>query len=253
MSQQVFEELEYRARAGGHGYPFVVDGVILRTDGNWDDEIAYVFCLCLSYFGRRHDLPDAARARRMFEHVATEAAKSFIRGDALRFGWPRESGIAGEPAGLPTPFEDAINELCERIGEGNGFCPNEFKDPIYQKDAGVDVVAWRDFPDRRPGKMLLLGNCASGHNWIDKLAELHEGRFRRLIMCGLYSPILKGFFVPHRVATSGASWADHNSVAGIVFERCRIAKYARLPEWQVVYCAAWCTAVLESAGKGELQ
>jgi len=37
-----------------------------------------------------------------------------------------------------------------------------------QKDAGIDVIAWRDFRDGRPSKPLMLAQAASGRNWKDK-------------------------------------------------------------------------------------
>ena len=33
--------------------------------------------------------------------------------------------------------------------------------PSQLKDGGIDVIAWKDFPDKLPGKLYLLGQCAS--------------------------------------------------------------------------------------------
>ncbi len=255
LSIGVLQELEYRAGAGECGYPFSVnvDGGLLETRADWEDQIAYVFCLCLSYYGADDDLPDKARARRMFEHVAKEAAQAFVRGEALRFGHPRQSGIADAAQELPGAFNEAIDELCDRIDEGDGFCPDKFDEPMQEKDEDVDIVAWRDFPDGAPGKLLLLGNCASGHNWEGKLKDLQILPFRDWIVGGLYSPILRSFFVPHRLVTSGRRWKSWTRDGGILFERCRIARLARLADWETTYCTNWCSQVLEMARNGDLQ
>ncbi len=255
LSRGVFQELEYRARAGECGYPFSVnvDGGLLQTRADWDDQVAYVFCLCLSYYTADDDLPDKARARRMFEHVAREAARAFVQGEALRFGSPRQSGIAGDVEELPVPFEEAIDEVCKRIGEGAGFCSDEFPEPRSDKDGGVDIVAWRDFPDEAPGKLLVVGNCASGNDWGLKLNELNAKTFTDWFMSGPYSPVLRSFFTPHRFDTAHRHWTQHIRDGGILFERCRIAKFARLADWETAYCTDWCGKVLKMAENGELQ
>lgn len=230
-----------------------MDGGLLETRADWEDQIAYVFCLCLSYYGAHDDLPDDAHARRMFEHVAKEAAQAFVRGEALRFGHPRQSGIADAAQELPGAFNEAIDELCDRIDEGDGFCPDKFDEPMQEKDEDVDIVAWRDFPDGAPGKLLLLGNCASGHNWPGKLNDLQTKQFTHWMISGIDSPILRSFFVPHRIETIGRRWASYNRKDGILFERCRIAKFACLAEWQAIYCTEWCDRVLQIARNGDLQ
>ena len=46
-----------------------------------------------------------------------------------------------------------------------------------EKDAGIDVIAWNDFRDGRPGKLVMLGQVASGRDWTEKSVKNETDRF----------------------------------------------------------------------------
>lgn len=234
----VFTELEARALASGTGYPFEVVGDTLQARDDWADHSAYVFCLCLSWRRWRRPQGSSYFPERIFESLCTEAARKCLNGGSVRFGSPRvRSQIAAS-------FARAIDELCHRhFNEGAGFKNDE--PPRWQKDYGLDVVAWRDWPDMQPGKLLLFGNCAAGWDWEDKLDELQPDNFRNRWMNGPDSPIIKAFFVPHRVPP--VRWRGTVAAAGILFERCRIANLTTaLPaESHFGDGVAWMTMIIE--------
>jgi hypothetical protein len=210
----VFTELEARAIASGTGYPFEVVGDTLQARDDWADHSAYVFCLCLSYLRWRRPRRSPYFPERIFEFLCTEAARMCLNGSSVRFGSPRVSSH------IAASFAKAIDELSYRhLREGAGFKNDE--PALWQKDYGLDVVAWRDWPDRQPGKLVLFGNCASGWDWEDKLHELNPDKFRNRWMNGPDSPIIKALFVPHRVRPD--RWRGTVADAGVLFERCRIA------------------------------
>lgn len=208
---EVFREIQARAEAGNGAYPFTLRGTgLIEAKVAPETFSAYIFCLCLSYFGEPRIRDLAVKPRRVFEHLATIAAGNYLGGTALRFASPR--------ADLPRPFPAALLEVCNRMGEG----VIRTRPLRSSKDAKLDVVAWRDFPDRLPGKLIIFGQCASGQDWEEKLGELEP-----LTFCGSWlsvqppSRLIKAFFTPHRI--DRLDWEDVTRGAGLFFDRCRLA------------------------------
>ena len=215
LGLQVFRELELRSLAAGAGYPFRIDLPKVVAVGNWRSERrSYVYCLCLSYFGSDHKTPGIRKQRKQFEVLSVRVAKEFLGGEAVRFGSPRD------PQNLPRSFIKAVNQVCNTLLlEGDGFRPTT---ALSGKDSGLDLVAWRHASDRLPGKLVLFGNCASGWDWEKKVGELDPRCFCEDWMVEVPpSPIIKAFFIPHRV--EGGRWKPNTRRAGIIFDRCRIS------------------------------
>lgn len=213
-TMEVFDELEQRVNAAKEAYPFDLDyrGILQLKSTSWEDFPAYTFCLCLSYFGLR----ETRLVPKLFEQVSCLAAKGYLQGDVIEFGWPRREEE------LPSSFTDAITEMCKRIGEGRGYREQSSLD---RKDDTVDLVAWKEFADRKSSKILMFGQCASGQEWEEKRAELDPMRFWNQWM--EVSPVgpypLKSYFIPHRVARNKWEYFARNL---ILFDRCRIAFWA---------------------------
>lgn len=211
-------ELDRRALGADRAYPFEFSERGLQLRGDLEQFVPYVFCLCLSASISNSLLNRRPYPRRMFEHLSCAAAKNFIGGEVVRFASPRQA------TELPPEFDLAVNALCNRIREGIGF---REKDTSASKDDAIDVVAWRDFPDRAEGKLLLIGNCASGNNWNAKLDELQFQLFCENWMVEI--PVsahigIRAFFVPCRICSK--DWQKVSRRAGMIFDRCRIAYWA---------------------------
>lgn len=234
----VFSEIEARSQGADVGYPFFVRGGMVRVkDGPWDNYSSYLFCLCLTYF-RGTSMASVGKPReRIFEVLCTEVARQYVGGEAVRFGSPRI------PTEIDKSFKDAVDTLCRRyIGEGSGFRPGA---QLHgSKDGGLDIVAWRHEHDRLPGKLLLFGACAAGRDWDSKLSELHPEHWCREWIGGpVVSPIVRTFFVPHRIEQT--KWEHWSIRAGIMFDRCRIARWARqLPDMVAIDAISWSQSVL---------
>jgi hypothetical protein len=163
----------------------------------------------------------------LFERLCTLAAHNYFGGEennaeAIRFGAPRKTPFA--------KFSQAIDNLCGQLGEGMGC-----KDPALASDTGdrgLDIVAWKHFPDRKPGKLVAFGQCSSGSgDWTKKLNELDGTKFsKKWLQEQLLVPPIRFFFVPRRI--SNDHWRLVGIDAGIVFDRCRIASC--LPELDAV-------------------
>lgn len=212
MILEVFYEIEQRARSADAGYPFDLNyqGVLNLRSTSWEIFADYIFCLCLSYFPIR----DTRNGPKLFEKVSRIAIERYLQGRSVGFGAPRDE--------LPSSFEDAMKELCSRIGEGE-FRPQP---TLNRQDDTLDLVAWKDFVDNQPSKVIMFGQCGAGRNWSGKLGDLQPEEWLRQWIIDVVSPIpLKSFFTPYRVAPE--MWGFYARKAGILFDRCRIAYWAR--------------------------
>lgn len=240
LGMQVFRELELRSVAASAGYPFLVRGGLIRTRSTWKDYSSYTFCLCLSHFRWKRPARSPYFPDRLFEALSADAAGTWVGGKAVRFGSPR---VRSE---LPGGFAKALDALCRlHIREGAGS-KDAAKRIHWNKDYGLDVVAWRDWPDNREGKLLLLGACAAGQNWPGKTGDLDIGDLYSLWMLEPpSSPAVRAFFVPHRI--HGDRWHQTSQEGGVVFDRCRIASLApKLPSSDHGDGSAWVDMILGS-------
>ncbi len=209
----VLNELQQRVKSADMAYPFEIDGSLLRLRANPEDFTAYVFCLCLSFFGWENKKGRRLFPDRLFEELSCIAARNFTGGEVVKFGFPRQD--------LPKGFAKAVDKLCLLIGECTGFKHQPLKSV---KDYGLDVVAWRNFPDGFPSKLILFGQCATG---IETKRKNKEVELQPHIFCQNWlmdqpvSPLIKAYFTPHR--TESNKWEHLGRKAGIIFDRCRIA------------------------------
>ena len=124
-------------------------------DSSWNP---YLFCLLVS---DRQFYSPTDRSPRLFEHLACEALASYLTGDAIRFGDPRDT--------MPIGIHDALDELCRLTGDrriSEGIEVN-----ATDKDLGLDVVGWKDFNDGQRNKLQVYMQCATGENWTGKRGE----------------------------------------------------------------------------------
>ena len=234
----VFSELEGRAIAAADGYPFsLAPSGVLQMRADLNSFPTYMLCLCLSFWKWRQPKGGKIFPRRLFENISRVAAINYLGGEGVRFASPRTS--------LSKSFAEAVDELCASLGEGEGFYKQKTG---AAKDDTLDVVAWKAFPDGRFGKLILFGQCASGAEQDSKRAELQPAEFcdqwfmRAPTVC-----MVKAFFIPHRLARD--EWEKTTRKAGIVFDRCRLARWAHGQEDEADKpgCFEWCSARLRVA------
>lgn len=214
VGQDAFAEIERRAHdCGKKGYPFEITSGLLRATGGWKSS-AYVLLLYLS--GAQPTTGHNGTAV-LFERLCREAALHFFGGqknsaDAFRFGSPRKKPIA--------KLSQVIDELCKQVIEGGG-CKSPAK-ASHLGDEGLDIVAWRKFPDLKEGKLIAFGQCAGGEgNWEEKLTELDGRKFAQKWFRQMFvvDPI-RFFFLPRCVPRE--DWENAGIDGGILFDRCRI-------------------------------
>jgi len=217
LSLETFSEIEQRVIAAGDSYPFALNGASLlevKDDGNWQQHIAYIFCLYLSYYGWQQETNAPVNPWLLFEELSCVAAEQYTHGRVFPFG---KRCSESENA-----FPRAVNDLCVAIGEGQGFRTQMHQG---QQDDSVDLVAWRDFADMRESKLLIFGQCASGANWKGKRKELDPKAFwSQWMIEGNVSPLIRSFFIPHRIVRD--SWGFHARKTDLLFDRCRLCYWA---------------------------
>lgn len=223
------QELTRRGTTIGDGYPFDFDGTVLTASDAWHDEaIAYVFLLLLSADG----LPGETTGRRLFEEVTTAALAEYLKGKSLRFGFPHRTPVPSHP-------NDAVDYLAEQIDQPRIDGRRIRK---YEKDMGLDAIAWKPFNDDRPTKIVLLANCSTGANWNSKLGELSITKWKRMINFGC-EPVLV-FAVPW--IPSREDWEEIVDYGHIVLDRARVASL--LSSWDAgCKVEEWCLRRLKEA------
>jgi len=231
----VLTEAEGRILGCGDGsYPFTLRGrVLLSRDADFKQ--VYTFLLLLSAYGE--GAVAAIDGAKLFEDVCAHAAQVYFGSPgelahSFVFGFPRRVG--------PKDFPGAIEELCLRkIREGSPHAT--FPGISSYKDAGLDIVTWKPFPDGRSSKLIAFSQCATGENWRDKRHELQPADWcRTWFLKTPQVPPIKMFFIPHTVGER--DWAALGYQAGIIFDRLRITHYAEkeLPDSLRQQIKQWC-------------
>ena len=223
-----FAEVERRRDACSGAYPFVLDhgGQSVRCEPRDDDRHAiYMFLLLATRLNMKEDRQHGGiDGTKIFEELGAEAARSYLgpRAESLVFGTSADAD----------GFASKVNDLCERIGEGDGF-DNHFGGGEQTKDDGLDVVAWTPFSDEQQSKVIIFGQCKTGTNFRHHLTELQPSAF-----CSSWlrsQPVLmptRTFFVAE--ALPRTAWGRIASKGGLLFDRCRIVDFSEAVRANVV-------------------
>jgi hypothetical protein len=240
-----FEELAYRQNCLKDSYPFELDLAAQTLRYCKEDGLTgigattYLFCLLVSAMRESRFMPNdllnavVSRIGSAFQICACIATGGYIPGEVASFGFPRATGDA---------FHSALQATYHRFGAGKVHETADIPEglPTALKDGGIDVIAWRDLPDQMPGKIYLLGQCASGANWKEKsvveyIPQLH-GAWFTLSPAQHYIPAMFIPFPFHHdldeplVVTFPQTirnryWYEEKRF-GIIFDRLRVAHLA---------------------------
>lgn len=226
LASEVFCEIKRRTEFAGSGYPFSFDGEKIVRKASPAKFLSYVYCLLISFFGvdKREYWQDwkLNETAKKFEELSAAAVKALLTNQRLKarvrvFGWPRRwRGDAKNPH-----FPKALRQLCKECVE---MKPRDRPAAVNAKDAGLDVVAWKPFPDGLPGGLLFWGQCATGADWQSKMGDAI--RFKAFLQD--HTTPVTGLFIPHVPDISRADTLDELCImiqqAGMLFSRCRIAR-----------------------------
>ena len=237
IADAAFEQLALREEYLEDDYPFAVNGALAAKSGAADT--AYAFLVAVTSMGWRNEAAPESVAS-LFELVSAAALVRYLGSPtaarAYDFGFPRRHG--------PTAFYDAVEELCQQMGEGLG-CRVPRPQTAHVKDAKLDLVAWVPFGDSRTNQLNVFGQCATGANWRDKVNELQPIEFcKRWLKEHPAMTPSSAFFVPRHIEERhwpGAAVSDHR----ILFDRLRMVRLLRdVDEGLAGRCAAWTASAL---------
>jgi hypothetical protein len=158
------QQMKWRATVLGAAYPFVLSETAMtrRVQGNTPTYYVALLFLSPSVSSRLGPWPVDSSAI-TFERLVCVALERLLGegAQALRFGWPYEDG-------RPEHFPDAIRWAAEkmRIRVGAGY-----RQP-RRRDGGVDIIAWRPFPDGRPGFPIALVQCTVEEDVVGKSRDI---------------------------------------------------------------------------------
>ncbi len=183
-NSEAFEEINRRSESLGSKYPFEINKYSIRIiDEDNFFKVAYTYLL----LGTRLNMQtqkffNDIDGTLLFERVCAYVIKNY-------FGYNANSFVFG--TAVSGTFEDKVNDLIKNIGEGKIFSnPNKNSPP--QKDDAIDVVGWKEFSDKRMGKLIGFGQCKTGTtSWRDGIKKLNSEDFcsKWLTQIPVYTPL----------------------------------------------------------------
>lgn len=201
------EIMSKRASVLGPSYPFVVsDMAVLRRKRR--DAAYYAALLFLtpgSVARQTVRASETAEMSELLEEITEAALANFWGpgGRALSFGYPSKHG-------RPEAFDQAVVWLASQIGlePGRGYRPPR------RKDGGVDVVAWRQFADRRPGFPVALAQCTIQAETFTKTTDVDL----RLWASWLAMDVdpLSLLVIPGTIRSAGPDWRQLTTVVMLI-------------------------------------
>lgn len=221
-----------RADTLGSHYPFHVMDVAVRAKQHaLASPYAALLLLTSGGVARQSVAQETSSAMEiLFEKLTAEACANLWgeQGRALRFGYPSEDG-------RPAQFPQAIEWLADRLGLSVG---SGYRQP-RRRDGGVDVVAWRPFPDRRSGLPLLLVQCTLQAELLTKANDVDVRLWSSWLSLD-FDP-LTALAVPQTIPANTPVWSEL-ALKGLVLDRLRLA--GMLPPDTMTVHTEWTAAVV---------
>ena len=192
----VWLELEARERLYGPHPPYKVQGNVVESIIDWEQYPEYLACLIFAVAGNP---VEPLKSGTLFERITNEAVRNFIVGESITVGFPNTMDV-----------EEIARHLHEKYNT---------EPPWYRQDRNLDVVAWKSFGDGRCSQIIVLIQCAAGHNWPSKKRELNVDAWCNYIQFAC-KPI-KAFSIPV-IISDRIRLEDDSTDAGVIIDRARI-------------------------------
>lgn len=140
--------------------------------------------------------------------------------DVHRFGkGPHNKGI------FKGQIWKKIELLAQRLA-CNIRCKKEDFSPSDTGESGLDLVGWVPWKDAAPGRLILLGQCACGRNWVNKQHEASGSKWGNIL--DFPTRPLTVVLIPFFLRTSSGAWhgrpdfSDH-----LIIDRLRLLRTLR--------------------------
>jgi hypothetical protein len=226
--QLVFDalrELRRRQTWLGQGFPIELTPTHLRrVKPTWRETPSHCFCLALAM---RKWYPNWAREfgqdfteqGELFEELTkTSLQKLFPGWEVYSTGWSRTR---------TRKLRSVVAAVAACLGEAVGDVERWTKPRA--NEAGLDLLFYRPFPDKRVGVPVYLLQCASGGDWEGKLHTPNLEIWTKIVQFA--SKPQKAFATPF--ALDGGDFVQNcNLVNGMLLDRYRLLSPARDdPDW----------------------
>ena len=165
---------------------------------------------------------------KLFELLTQESLKKqFSDWQIKRTGWARTQ---------PTQLHEVMDQIAGWLGRSTRDDINKWTDSS-DKDAGLDLLCYRPFPDNRAGFPVYLMQCASGQNWTQKVKEPDIDFWNKLIEFVVRPQ--RAFAIPFALS-DGDFRRQCVRVQGLFLDRYRLLAAAR-------YCKHWESSSLKDS------
>ena len=157
-----------------------------------------------------------AQLPRVFERVSAQLVAAYFgeHVQSIHTGFPRDADVG-------TSFREAMKYVSRRTGEWSWGPESGLPDEPAQGDAGCDFIVWPDTLDGRSiGQLFILGQCACGDNWENKLDDLNLRELEKWFNpLSVVTPV-RTFTTPFHVTDTLLNEASRR--AGLLFDRARL-------------------------------
>jgi hypothetical protein len=182
--EDVLLELQRRPKYTANKYPFDFSRYSIRLkEGQGLQKNVYLFLLLSCRFNMlKSKVHNGIDATMLFERLCAHVAKNY-------FGDNSDSFVFG--TSVPGSFEAKVKDMISRIGEGESF-KNPNNNLPTKNDDSIDIIAWKEFADKRMGKLIAFGQCKTGtSSWRDDKHKLKPRDFcnKWLYLEPIHSPV----------------------------------------------------------------
>lgn len=171
-----WDELRLRKSWGGLPTAFNISANRVEDETDWKEDPIRSFFLLLSMLkifpDWAKDHQDHVNQGNLFEEVVELICPAILPGwEVFRAGWSPDNAKA---------VPEIVEELCGRIHVSGALDLEEWHAPAA-KDAGLDLVCYREFPDKREAMPIYFLQCASGKNWRQKITTPNANLWQKLL------------------------------------------------------------------------
>ncbi len=220
----IWAELQRRQILIETGTPFLVERRRIKNLRPWQDVPAHSFCTFLGlvtlYDGWAEKFgSDYTEQGELFELLAKESLEhQFPDWQIHRTGWSRTTAVK---------LDQVVDSILLKLGE----LPGKIEPWANPKanEAGLDLLCYRPFVDKRVGIPVYLMQCASGDDWKEKL---HTPELR------IWTKVIDFAADPKKAFATPFAFLDDdfrqicNRVDGMLLDRYRlIAPYKCSENW----------------------
>lgn len=212
-------EIEQRQRWGGVSNNLQILGPRITNTNDWRAEPIRAFFVLLSVL---QFYPEWSKSHRnyveqgeLFERVIEVICPALLPGwEVLRAGWSPDNAVS---------VKTIVSILCERLYTLGSLRLDEWV-PDAAKDAGLDIVCFRKFPDEREATPTFFLQCASGTNWREKLHTPNAEEWKTYLDAAVQPST--GIVAPFVISTKKVRLAGLKGQI-IVFDRIRLLHAAQ--------------------------